>query len=213
MSTVKYATEIRREQIAQAALELIAAEGMKSFNIARLAQRVGFAPSAMYHHFKGKDEILDSVLDLLQNRLRENADTVRLKTRDPIKQLNLLLTAHTQLILGFSALPRILFSEDVYGANSTRKARLNRIIMNYLGEVANIIRKGQEIGVVRTELDPDTLSVMFLGLLQPTAILWHLSDGEFNAAGQVERAWRVFADAIRVPFKAGTVQGALAPGG
>lgn len=131
MSTVKYATEIRREQIAQAALELIAAEGMKSFNIARLAQRVGFAPSAMYHHFKGKDEILDSVLDLLQNRLRENADTVRLKTRDPIKQLNLLLTAHTQLILGFSALPRILFSEDVYGANSTRKARLNRIIMNY----------------------------------------------------------------------------------
>jgi AcrR family transcriptional regulator len=201
MSTLKFATEIRREQIAQAALELIAKQGMKGFNVARLAQRVGFAPSAIYHHFKGKDEILDAVLDLVQSRLQGNVHTVCKKIRDPIEQLRQLLVAHAQLIFVYSALPRILFSEDVYGGNPARKARLNGIIMSYLQEVANIIRRGQEVGLVRAELDSGTLAVVFLGLLQPTAILWHLSDGKFDAAKQVERAWPIFLDAIRVRSK------------
>jgi len=199
---LKFATEVRREQIAQAAVELIARHGMKGFNIARLARRVGVAPSAIYHHFKGKDEILDCVLDLLENRLQGNVETVLKKTQDPLEQLRSLLAAHAQLVLGYSALPRILFSEDVYGGNSGRKARLNRIVMGYLQAVADIIRNGQQRQLIRIELDPDSVAVMFLGILQPTAILWHLSDGDFDAAKQVERAWPIFLEAIRNPSMA-----------
>lgn len=198
MSILKFATEIRREQIVQEALELIAAGGMKGFNVARLADRVGFAPSAIYHHFKGKDAILDAVLDLLQSRLQSNLTFVHQTYQDPVEQLRELLAAHARLVLGYSALPRILFSEDVYGKNTARKTRLNGIIMGYLQEVANIISRGQETGLFRTELDPNTLAVMFLGLLQPTAILWHLSEGKFDATQQVERAWPIFLDAVLV---------------
>ncbi len=197
MSTPKFATEIRRDQIVRVALELIAAQGMKGFNVAALAQRVGFAPSAIYHHFKGKDEILDAVLDLLESTLKGNVVRVQREELDPIEQLRQLLAAHARLVLGFSALPRILFSEDIYGGDASRKARLHSIITGYLREVAGIILDGQEKGTIRAGLDPETLSVMFLGLLQPTAILWHLSDGKFDAAGQVERAWPIFHDAIR----------------
>jgi len=120
------------------------------------------------------------------------------KTQHPLEQLKQLLAAHAQLLLGYSALPRILFSEDIYGGNAARKARLQGIIMGYLEEVATIIRNGQAQCLIRAELDPGTLAVMFLGLLQPPAILWHLSDGEFDAARQVERAWPIFREAVWV---------------
>jgi AcrR family transcriptional regulator len=201
MSILKFATEIRREQIAQAALDLIATQGMKGFNVAQLARSVGVAPSAIYHHFKGKDEVLDSVLDLLETRVKGNVHAVLNKTRDPIEQLRQLLAAHAQLVLGYSALPRILFSEDIYGGSPERKTRLNAIIMNYLGELATIIREGQQRNVIRSDFDADTLAVMFLGLLQPTAILWHLSDGKFDAAKQVERAWPIFLESVRMRAK------------
>jgi len=201
MSIPRFATEMRREQITQAAIELIAAQGMTGFSVVQLARRVGVAPSAIYHHFKGKDEILDSVLDLIEHKLSTGVKAVLEKARDPLDQLKQLLTAHARLVLGYSALPRVLFSEDLYGGNAARKARLNGIIMNYLGEVSNIIRSGQEQHLIRAELDPDTLAVMLLGLLQPTAILWHLSDGRFDAARQVERAWPVFQEAICVRSK------------
>jgi AcrR family transcriptional regulator len=80
MSTSKFPTQIRRDQIARAALELIASEGMKKFNVSGLAHRVGFTPSAIYHHFKGKDEILDAVLDLLQRTQEASFRTVHQKS-------------------------------------------------------------------------------------------------------------------------------------
>lgn len=198
MSIVKLDTKMRREQIVQAAIELIAARGMKGFNIAALARRVGVAPSAIYHHFKNKDEVMEGVLDLVQNRLMGNVREVHAKTGNALEQLKRLLAAHLQLILEHSALPRILFSEEIYGGKDERRARLNATIMGYLEEVALIIRQGQQQGLLRSELDPGALSVMFLGLLQPSAILWHLSDGGFDAAKQIEKAWPVFCEAITV---------------
>jgi len=41
------------------------------------------------------------------------------------------------------------------------------------------------------------LSVMFLGLVQPAAILWHVSDGGFDVTRQADRAWRVFREVIQ----------------
>jgi hypothetical protein len=72
-----------------------------------------------------------------------------------------------------------------------------RTIQTYLDRVADIVRRGQAQGRIRKSLDPGTLSVMFLGLIQPTAILWHMSEGEFDVTQHSERAWRVFADTIR----------------
>ena len=68
----------------------------------------------------------------------------------------------------------------------------------YLGEVAAIIREGQRRGRMNPDLDPDMLSVVFLGLIQPAAILWRLSDGEFDAGKQVERAWPFFYEAVKM---------------
>ena len=68
--------------------------------------------------------------------------------------------------------------------------------MRYLGGVADIIRAGQREGSIRRNLQPDALSVMFRGLIQPAAILWHMSDGHFDVTKQTERAWRVFRAAI-----------------
>ncbi len=46
----KLGTEIRKQQIAQAALSLVASHGLKGLNIAGIAGQVGLAPSAVYRH-------------------------------------------------------------------------------------------------------------------------------------------------------------------
>ena len=61
MRAPKVNTEIRQEQIAEAAIELIAAEGVNSLSIAGIAERVGIVPSAFYRHYKSKDEVLDAI--------------------------------------------------------------------------------------------------------------------------------------------------------
>ncbi len=196
MSIEKLKTEVRRDQIARAALSLIASQGMSELKIAGLSRRVGVAPSAIYHHFRNKEEVVDAVLALLEKRFLGNVKTAIEKSHDPLAQLKEILFLHVKLILEHSALPRILFSEEIYGGKPERKAKLNAIVMNYLDEVARVIREGQQQNRIRSDIQPSTLSVMFLGLVQPTAILWHLSDGTFDAAKQVEKAWPVFCETI-----------------
>lgn len=192
----KTSTNVRREQIAQAALDLVASEGLQTLSIGAVARRVGLTPSGIYRHFKGKDEVLDAVQQLIQDRLTKNVEAVRQKTQDALEQLHQLLRRHVALIRQNQGIPRVVFSEDFYGERPERRTRTYRSIRKYLDEIATIIRQGQDSGRIRTDFAPETAAVMFLGLIQPSAILWHMSGGQFDVTRQAERAWPVFRKAI-----------------
>lgn len=197
--TQKLDTEIRQEQIATAALAVVAQHGLRRLNVARVARRVGLVPSAIYRHFKSKDDVIDTVLRMVRTRLLENVQAVRAEVADPFDRLRLLLDRHVQLIRENQALPRLVFSEEVYDGRPERRRAVFRTIREYLDQVGDIIQEGQAAGLMRTDLEPGTAAVMFLGLVQPAAILWQMSDGKFDVTRHTDRAWKVFAEALRVP--------------
>lgn len=196
MAREKLDTEVRQEQILAAALEVVAQKGMKGLNLGAVARRVGVVPSALYRHFENKDGIIDALLGLMESHLIGNVAAVRQETKDPVRALELVLRRHVRLIRENAGIPRIVFSEEVYGANSQRKSRVHELLQNYLKRVAELFREAQQAGRVRTDLSAEELSVMFLGLVQPAAILWHVSDGGFDVTRQVEKAWGLFSEAI-----------------
>ncbi len=196
MAREKLDTEVRQEQIAQAALSQMAAHGVKSLSVSGVARRVGLVPSAIYRHFRSKDEILDTVLAFIGARLLDNVSAVSEQTPDPLERLRLLLMQHMRLIRENQGIQRIIFSEDTYTGQPKRKPQVLRMIRGYLGKVGDIVRQGQEQRRIRSDVDAQTVALMFLGLIQPAAILWHMSDGGFDVTKHIEKAWRIFSKAI-----------------
>jgi AcrR family transcriptional regulator len=192
----KRGTEIRREQLAQAALSLVAARGLKGLSVARVARKVGLVPSAIYRHFPGRDGLLDAMIALIRERLNGNVARVLEQSPDADERLRLLLLAHVGMIRENKGILRIAFSDDLHMGNARRKAAVHDMVAGYLIKVAAIVSQGQQEGRFREDLDPAAVSVMFLGLIQPAAILWSLSRGRFDVVRQVERAWPVFVAAI-----------------
>lgn len=197
MATARLDTQVRKEQIAQATLELVVAGGLKKLSVAAVARRVGLVPSALYRHFKGKEEVLDATLGLIQDKLLGNVRAVGEETDDAVEQLHGLLMRHVRMIRENRGIPQIIFSQDFYIDHPDRRGRVYRGIRSYLSEVARIIRQGQEAGQIGRHVDPDVASVMFLGLVQPSAILWHMSGGDFDVTRQAQRAWPLFQRAIQ----------------
>ncbi len=197
MAAEKLQSRVRQEQIAQAALSVVANHGLKALSVGAVARRVGLVPSAIYRHFKNKDEVLDAAIDQIGWRLTENLAEVMRETRDPLERLHRLLLRHIEQIRENRAIPRIIFSEDAYSGHPERRSKILRIIRGYLASVAEIIREGQREGQVRPDLDPENLSLLFLGIFQPAGILWHLTDGGFDVTRHATRAWKVFVVAIR----------------
>lgn len=197
MGTEKLDTEVRQEQLAQAALSLIGTQGLKGLSVARVARKVGLVPSAVYRHFESKDELLDAVLEMIRARLNANVVHSSEVGIDALQILRRLVMAHLRLIRENEGILSIVFSDEVQNGRPERKARIQSIIQGYLKQVAQIVSRGQQQGHIRRDADPRTVSVMILGLIQPAALLWHLSEGGFDVTRHVERAWDLLSETLK----------------
>ncbi len=196
MSNKRTHTEVRRGEIASAALEVIRAHGLRGLSMERIALRVGLVPSAIYRHFKNKGQVLESVIELLHDRLRYLLADVGALESLPLDRLQELLRRHLQLIHEFQAIPRVLFSDEVIIGSPARKAMVYAVFADYLDFVSSELRAGQASGSVRNDMDAQTMAVMFLGLFQSTALMFFASDGGFDVARHVDRAWRMFREGV-----------------
>ena len=197
MSAEKLDTKIRQDQIIRAAMDLIAAHGLKGLSMAGLARRIGLVPSAIYRHFRSKDDLIDAMLDFIRAGLLDIVASSRHDTEDAEACLRVLLTRHITFIRENHVAPRIIFSEEVYSGKPERKHKLYDIISEYLESVRVIVEDGQEDNIFRSDVTPQTVAIMFLGLIQPVAIMWHLSDGGFDVTKHAEKTWHMFKDAIK----------------
>jgi AcrR family transcriptional regulator len=209
----KTKSEIRQDQITQAALSLIAGYGFRALTIDSLAKEVGVVPSAIYRHYPSKDAVLDALLDLIGQRLQENVQAIQQERCSALDRLHHLLIRHIELVCENKGIPRIVFSEEITGGLPIRRKRLYQIIQNYLAKVAEFIREGQIQGCIRPEVAPDTVSVMFLGLAQPAVILHLLSEGQFNVLKFQREAWHIFSETLQTESRTARLQKPTEPDG
>lgn len=199
MADEKLDTLVRQEQIAEAALSLVASHGVRRLSVAAVARRVGLVPSGIYRHFKSKDGMLAAVLDLIERRLLSNVQAARDETEDALQRLHGIFTRHIRFIREGRAIPQIVFSDDMHSGSPQRKARVAQIVAAYLGQIRQCVEEGQQQGCIRRELDPETVALMFLGTIAPAGVLWHLTDGSFDVTRHAARVWPMFQTAIAPP--------------
>jgi AcrR family transcriptional regulator len=196
MRARKTKTEVRQEQIAQAALAVVERHGLRGLNVARVAKAVGVVPSCLYRHYPGKDGVLDTVLDLIAARMETNVSVARANGGNALDRLHGLLRRHVEIARRNSAIPRVVFSDELLHGRAAQRRRMYQIICGYLRQVEQIIRDGQREGDIRAEVDPEAASVLFLGLIQPGVVLWAMSDGEFDVAAYAEAGWKLFVRSV-----------------
>jgi AcrR family transcriptional regulator len=184
MAREKLRTEIRRDQILEAVLTLIATRGAKALRMGTVARRVGLVPSALYRHFRNKDEILDAAIDLFGRMVVENLRNAMAESTNSVECLQRLLMLQIRMIREnhVLALPRIIFSDELFVSSPRRRAKVYRLLKQNLGRLG--------------DLDPGAAARMFLAVIQSSAILWYVSDGECDVTRHARRSWELFRKAI-----------------
>ena len=196
MTTKNLSTAVRKEQIIAAALLILSDNDSKQLKIGTIAEKMGLAPSALYRHFKNRDAILSAVLEHIRTRLFANLENVRQLTDNGVDRLRELLFQHAKLISEEHGIPRIVFSDELWGQESEKRQKMYHIVTGYLAEVENIVREGQNKKHIRKNLDPQVIARMFFGIVQPAALLWHMSEGQFDLDGHIAGAWPVLLEML-----------------
>ena len=199
MPRQKLETHIRRDQIAEATLALVAESGLGGLSVAAVARRVGFSPAALYRHFPGKDAIMDAVLERMGTRMRAIVDRAGDGPGDEVDALRRLHALHGALMRQNASLFPVLLSNAFQSGTLERRQRVFALMDGYVGQVAALVRSGQRRGSIRGDVSARTLGMLFLGTVQPPAMLRVLSGGTYDPRRSGEEAWRVFEEMLRGP--------------
>lgn len=201
MRARKTTTEVRQEQIAQAALKVVERHGLRGLNVARVAAIVGVVPSGLYRHYAGKAEVLNAVLEAIAAGLAANVARARAAGRDALDRLHRLLTLHLEMVRDRPGIPRVVFSEELLHGDPALRRRLGAILGGYLGQVESLLREGQQEGCIRAGPLPETGALLFLGLIQPAIMRWTTSAGAIDLAAHAEAVWPLFVRAVGNPTR------------
>ena len=85
---------MRRGEILEAAQRIFLAEGYQGATIRKIADEVGVSSTALYMHFKDKDEILLEISDGAITRLLEINSELSARPIDPVVRVRMMLDAY-----------------------------------------------------------------------------------------------------------------------
>ena len=199
MARQKLETHIRRDQIAEATLALVSESGLASLSVAAVARRVGFSPAALYRHFPGKDAIMDAVLERMGTRMSEIVTRAADGPGDEVAALRRLHDLHGALMRQNASLFPVLLSDAFQSATLERRQRVFALVSGYIDHVATLVRRGQRRGSIRRDVSARALGMLFMGTVQPPAMLRVLSGGTYDPRRTGQEAWRVFEEMLRGP--------------
>ncbi|GHC40326.1 TetR family transcriptional regulator [Gemmobacter nanjingensis] len=98
---------VSRDDIVEAALDLLDREGANALTMRALAERLGINPMTIHHHFGGRDGLIGAISDVAYTQVTAPVDGT------PIDRISGLLKAYHAQVLRHPALTMLIFSRPI----------------------------------------------------------------------------------------------------
>lgn len=178
--------EARRQDIIEAAMEIIRHEGVAKLTTRTLSQAVGIAQPTLFLHFGDKSRVLVTLVDAIQDRLQQGIASLALEKMTPVERLRAVIRFHLGFIQNQPGIPRLLFSEELQSGNPAFRERMNLLVMSFLKFLSSLIVAGQQSGELRPDIDPEQSACILISAVQGLAFRWILSNERFVLAEQAD---------------------------
>jgi TetR/AcrR family transcriptional regulator, fatty acid metabolism regulator protein len=161
----------RRRQILEAAVKVFANKGFHASRVGDVAEEAGIAYGLVYHYFASKEDLLETIFRTtwteMLARVRE-VEQAGVPSAEAVRQVTALLLRTWRRD---PDLVRVL----------VREVTRNQHVQQEIEEIAeamraleSIVRRGQETGEFRSDLDPRLAAAVFYGALEEVLSSWVL---------------------------------------
>ncbi len=167
----------RQKEIINASLELIAESGIQSLTIKNISKKIGLVESAIYRHYDSKTQILIAILDSISEQSKSNENK---ETDNVFGILEKRLVQHFNTFTENPALVSVVFAEDLFQNEPFLVEKTRLKVEKSISDLTSLIQKGQQNGEIRSDINPETVSVMINGSVRMLVKQWKMSGYAFN---------------------------------
>lgn len=196
MAQSRRSTEIRKQQIIDAARKLIIRKGSEHLTVRSIAKEVDITEAAIYRHFRSKREILSFLMDHILKAMLQEAERRPEGISDPLERMHEIMRQHLSEIeqrrgMSFQVIAEIISLGD---------KKLNREVYNglsaYITRLKELALEGARSGSLSAEIDFEAAAMLLFGMIQGLVNLWALGSYPFDLLEQFDRLWAIYRRAL-----------------
>jgi TetR/AcrR family transcriptional regulator, fatty acid metabolism regulator protein len=170
-ATARVPASDRRRQILDAAVRVFARQGFHTCRVSDIADEAGVAYGLVYHYFRSKDEVLDT---LFLERWDVMVALIGQVDRQDIPARDKLYAIASFIVDSYRHDPdlmKVIIVEVTRAANSFGRTHLDQIRLAY-DRIAVIVEKGMASGEFRDVVTPQFAAMAFYGAIEQVLTGW-----------------------------------------
>lgn len=177
-------TSKRQQEIIASAGKLLMEKGIKGLTTKNLALEMGFSESALYRHFKNKEDIIVLLLDYLGHNIKERLDVISESTIISEEKLKELFNSQFHFFSNNPHFVVAILSEGLFEESEKINLSVMKIIHYKLGLITNIIELGKQNNEFRKDLNTQDMVHIIIGSFRMMMLKWKFSKFEIDLKNQ-----------------------------
>jgi TetR/AcrR family fatty acid metabolism transcriptional regulator len=159
------------DRILEATIEVVASKGFQHARISDIASQAGVADGTVYLYFRNKNHILRAALNHAFQRFTERVSEALPTTDSPVEQLGIIARAHLETLHQNRPLAVIMQMQVRQSAKFLEQFS-HQSFVDYINLVREIIRRGQQQGLIRPNLSDRLVALSLFGALDEVVSSW-----------------------------------------
>jgi AcrR family transcriptional regulator len=194
---IRKPAEDRRREIADAALRVIADEGLGRFTALAIARQVGVTDAALFRHFPNKEAIVLAAIERVEELLLE---TFPPPDDDPLLRLGTFFRRRVSVIRSRPGIARLFASEELSRAAPPEGVeRLAKLRQRSMSFVRACVAEAAGKGLLAPGVAAEEAALVVLGALLALAHSGAVPPGD--SGDLPERMWRTLEHFLRGPAR------------
>jgi len=174
--------EVTREKIIEAAAKCFSERGYTKTTMDKIAEEAGVSKGTLYWYFKSKEELFVELKERqISKVLKQLENLFAQKKAFNIKLMRAISTYFSYLVPEKREVARLNVE---FLSEAPKIPRLNRMLKRQYQRVLDLIRstieKAMERGELRKDIDPGTLSMILLAMLDGLELHWAVLGVDFD---------------------------------
>jgi AcrR family transcriptional regulator len=186
----------RRRDLLHAAIRVFARKGFHASRVGDIAEEAGVAHGLLYHYFRSKEEVLETIFHSTWSNMIQEAERIELSGEPVRAQLHAFASMYLGSWLDDPDLDRVLVREIARSPEVGRRVEESRAVFD---AIERMIDAAQREGQLRADVDPKLLTWVFYGAMEEVMTAWVLGvlpDGPEDVARAVDTVVDLVCDGL-----------------
>ncbi|MDM7998916.1 MAG: TetR/AcrR family transcriptional regulator [Dehalococcoidia bacterium] len=187
----RHRTDIRRDEIANAAGAVMIRRGSEHITIREIAKEIRLSEGAIYRHFRNKRDILSLMVEHAEESMSNDIEKSLSLGGTPMQVLERALQNHISGAKQRQGASFQVIAEVVSLGDRKLNRQASAALERYTRRIRDLVAAGINAGEVKEESDPQVAALLITSMIQGLVNSWSLRNYEFDLEERYRHLWGI----------------------